>query len=225
MSAHKATYSLETMPVEIPVFPLPGVLLLPGGLLPLHIFESKFINMVDDALMGNRLIGMVQPKNSDTNTDIELNLYQTGCVGRITSLEETEDGRYYITLSGISRFIILNEDVSSRGYRRAKVEWQSYYMDLKGEKTSVDLDRQKLSLLLERYFDINNLQCDWDIIENVTDDKLITCLSMICPLSSQEKQALLEAHTLSERANMFLTMIEMAIEHGGEFNILKGKCH
>jgi Lon protease-like protein len=225
MPTDKTLYSIETMPEAIPIFPLPGVLLLPGGLLPLHIFENRYINMIDDALKNERLIGMIQPMGNQSEMSVEDELYQIGCVGRITSFEETEDGRYYITLSGITRFVILTEKIVSGGYHVANVDWKPYRLDMETKSDGVDLDRNKLCSLLERYFDMNDLQCDWDTIDQVADDKLITCLSMVCPFSAQEKQALLEANSLRERIDMFLTMLEMAIEHGREFDPHNGMRH
>lgn len=195
------------LPEIIPVFPLDGVLLLPRGQLPLNIFEQRYMAMVEDALKTDRLIGMVQPRKNGAD------LYAIGCAGKITSFNETGDNRYLITLTGISRFYIGDELLQQRGYRRVKAGWNGFEGDLKSAEC-INLDRVRLRKLLSGYFPMHGLSCEWDVIDNATDDRLITCLSMICPFEACEKQALLEAPGCKTRADMFMAMLELAVRSG-----------
>jgi Lon protease-like protein len=210
---------IKPLPAEIPLFPLSGVLLLPSGQLPLNIFENRYRVMVEDSLRDSRLIGMIQPRVSDDQSDPPL--FPVGCAGRITAFEETDDGRYLITLTGISRFHLATELAPRKsGYRRAQVAWEPFAKDMKPE-TCLGLDRGRLKDLLGRYFQLHNLSCDWEAVDGATDQKLITCLSMICPFSPNEKQALLEAACSRTRADMFMTMLEIAIREADAC----GGCH
>lgn len=200
---------IDGLPVSLPVFPLSGVLLLPRGQLPLNIFEPRYLAMVEDSFKNGRLIGMVQPQDAEKNTDSP-ELYRTGCGGRITEFSETDDGRFLITLTGLCRFNVIKELEEVSGYRRAKVTWTPFEADLKPEGC-IDIDREKLRTLLENYFDMHELSCDWSAFEKAPDERLITCLSMVCPLGAKEKQALLEADCCASRADMFMAMLEMAL--------------
>jgi Lon protease-like protein len=200
-------YRPDDLPGAIPVFPLDGVLLLPRGNLPLNIFEPRYLAMVEDALKADRIIGMVQPSGPDA-------LYEVGCAGRITSFHETDDNRYLITLTGLSRFRIRHELPQQRGYRRVEADWAGFADDLKPVSAGIDLDRARLHKLLSSYFELQGLSCQWDAIDNAPDDKLVTCLSMICPLEASEKQALLEAPCCKTRAEMFMAMLELAVRGG-----------
>ncbi len=208
----------EELPREIPIFPLTGVLLLPKGVLPLNIFEPRYIAMIDHALKHDRLIGMIQPKapldeEQKTKTD-QLNLYTIGCVGRITNFSETPDGRYEIMLSGLNRFKIKDENLSAEGYRTAQVIWDSYSDDMSGE-SAFQLDRDGLNRLLKQYFETHQLSACWQTIKETPNHMLITALSMICPFSAQEKQALLESPTCESRAKCLRTMLEMSVAENG----------
>ncbi len=196
-----AFQSTDDLPGEIPIFPLPGVLLLPRGQLPLNIFESRYLSMVDDALKSNRLIGMIQPREDGS-------LYHVGCAGRITGWQETADGRYEIVLTGVSRFRLEAELEQRSGYRRAKVLWDSYPRDLE-KMDCLDMDRDKLKANLKRYFEKQGLTCSWDAVDLAADDKLITALAMVCPFDPKEKQALLEAPCCKERAKLFMALLEI----------------
>lgn len=209
----KAEDGAPSLPDEIPVFPLPGVLLLPRGHLPLNIFEPRYIAMVDDALKASRMIGMIQPRDDSA-------LYDTGCAGRITSFNETGDGRYLITLTGISRFKIKNEIEPKNGYRRVMPDWSPFAHDFH-ELKCLDIDRADLKKMLHDYFQMQDLHCDMDSIDNAPDEKLITCLSMICPFDAGEKQALLEAKCCRERAQKFMALLKMALHKDG----CCGGCH
>lgn len=213
MKTASFTYCKDTLPDILPIFPLNGVLLLPCGHLPLNIFEPRYIAMVDDALRSNRLIGMVQPKNINHETGPDdIDIFTTGCAGKITEFSETTDGRYLITLTGICRFNIKEELPLQNGYRKIRPHWTPFISDLE-PAGHVDMDRNRLKMLLKEYFSIQELSCDWDMIEDIADDKLISCLSMICPFEPREKQALLEAPCCQERIRLFLTMLEIAIHN------------
>ncbi|MCB1556023.1 MAG: LON peptidase substrate-binding domain-containing protein [Alphaproteobacteria bacterium] len=207
-------YAPECLPPEIPVFPLTGVLLLPGGELPLNVFEPRYIAMVDDALRTpSRMIGMIQPRtfSCDARTPPSGEaLFTIGCAGRITAFAEQADGRYVMTLRGVCRFQVLRELENVSGYRRVTPCWELYTGDIQPAKPP-DFDRARLHALLERYFDLHHLDCDWNAVKQTPDERLITVLSMICPLDPGEKQALLEAACCLRRAELFMNMLEMAI--------------
>ncbi len=199
------------LPESIPVFPLTGVLLLPGGQLPLNIFEKRYLAMIEDAMATrHRLIGMIQPAETEQETGAPL-LQQTGCAGKIVDFSETSDGRYLITLQGICRYDIAQELSAPTLYRQVKPDWGRYAHDLHKKDECAGLDRARLHDFLGQYFDCESLSCDWSKVVEAGDSSLITCLSMICPLGAQEKQALLEAPSCAARGQMFMTMLEMAI--------------
>lgn len=214
MSKNAYAPSFEDLPESIPVFPLMGVLLLPNGQLPLNIFEQRYLDMVDAALSSHRLIGMIQPGNPTPQGTIEnASLTKVGCAGKIVDFSETSDGRYLITLSGVCRFKVNEELSAMTSYRQVKPDWYTYKKDLESQG-SIDLDRDRLNELLSNYFDKEGLDCDWSMVEKAADEKLITCLSMICPFEPQEKQALLEASCCNKRSELFMTMLEMAVKSG-----------
>lgn len=196
----------EALPETLPIFPLTGVLLLPTGQLPLNIFEPRYLAMTAHALATHRMIGMIQPRNVSTLPDI----YDIGCAGKIIDFTETTDGRYLITLAGICRFKVAGELTATTPYRQVKPDWNPYKSDLDINDCQ-GLDRGRLHDNLKQYFQTQELTCDWDAIKNTPDNKLITCLSMICPFQPQEKQALLEATCCNERARTFMAMLEMAV--------------
>ena len=198
----------EDLPTKIPIFPLTGVLLLPHGKLPLNIFEPRYLNMITAALAGHRMIGMVQP--TGPNEGDQPDIYKTGCAGRITSFNESEDGRYLVTLSGLIRFD-LAEDLSLRdGYRVAVPDWSPYCDDL-AEETSAGVDRDRMLRALKGYFTVNDVDANWDAIKDTTTDRLVNALAMMCPFQPSEKQALLEALSLGDRANVMVALLEMAL--------------
>ncbi len=193
------------LPETIAVFPLPGVLLLPSGNLPLNIFEKRYLKMVEDAMGGSRMIGMIQPKDSGDR------LYDVGCAGKITEFKETADGRYLITLTGISRFRIEEELNVNTPYRQIRAGWSTYKHDLE-TPACLDLDRAKLLSMLQSYFSAQEMNCDWEAVKKAPDSRLVTCLAMVCPFEPEEKQALLEAPCCKTRAAAFMTMLEMAVK-------------
>lgn len=201
------------LPDTIPVFPLPGALLLPRARLPLHIFEPRYLAMLDDTLKTRtRLIGMVQPLGG--NTEVKP-LQAIGCAGRVTAFSETEDGRYMITLAGISRFRVAGEVDGFTPYRRCNASWEGFERDLGAVETDPDFDRDAFFDLLGRYFEAEELQTDWDSLREAEDELLINSLSMLCPFEPEDKQALLEAPSLQTRRETLVTLIEFAMRGGG----------
>jgi uncharacterized protein len=198
---------VAALPTTLPIFPLPGVLLLPHGRLPLRIFEPRYLAMTRDALAGERLIGMVQP-NDPIVSDANPPVYPIGCAGRITSFTETDDGLFLITLTGISRFRIREELPLLEGYRRVVPDWREFARDAEGEEAS-DFDRERLMRGLRAYFQQHQISADWDSITSVAGERLVTSIAMICPFDPSEKQALLEAPDLAERARLLTAIVEM----------------
>lgn len=196
------------LPDLLPIFPLPGVLLLPRGRLPLNIFEPRYLAMTRDALAGGRLIGMIQPLDPVLREE-NPPLYRTGCAGRITSFTETEDGRYLITLTGVSRFRIREELPLLDGYRRVVPDWGAYAGDL-AEAVEPEVDRDRLIRGLRAFFQRHGIAADWEAIAKTPGERLVTSIAMICPFAPSEKQALLEAPDLDERARLLCAIVEMA---------------
>jgi len=196
------------LPSSLPIFPLAGVLLLPRGRLPLNIFEPRYLAMTRDALAAERLIGMVQPTDPRVVGD-NPPVYPTGCAGRMTSFSETDDGRFLIVLTGISRFRISEELPLLEGYRRVVPEWREFARDLESEDQP-GFDRDRLLRGLRTYFQHHKIEADWDAITSVPGERLVTSIAMVCPFEPNEKQALLEAPDLDERARLLTTIVEMA---------------
>jgi Lon protease-like protein len=197
----------KDLPAVIPVFPLPEVLLLPGGMLPLNIFEPRYLAMVQAALGADRMIGMIQPLAAEAPAG-DPPLYDTGCAGRISRFEETPDGRFLISLKGVCRFDVAEELAPHDGYRRVQADWSQYEHD-REQASQNFLDRGRLFPTLRGYFKLHGIEADWETLGEAPDERLVTCLSMICPFSASEKQALLEAPGLDERAEILTTLIEM----------------
>lgn len=195
------------LPDDLRVFPLTGALLLPGGRLPLNIFEQRYLAMVDDALAGDRLIGMVQPAENQPGGAVSA-LYGTGCAGRIVSFSETDDRRYLITLAGLIRFGVGAELPSEAGFRRVSPRFDRFREDLMEDERPIE--RGSLLTALNDYFSATGIEGDWDAIEGTPDERLVTSLAMICPFEPSEKQALLETLTLPERAEMMTTILRMS---------------
>lgn len=202
---------IKTTPETLPLFPLSGAVLLPGGQLPLNIFEPRYLAMVDAALAGDRLIGMIQP--SDNRNLPSPALYSVGCAGRITSFAETGDGRYLINLTGTRRFRLAEELRSDTPYRLAIVDWTAFEVDAQGDPTIDDVDRDQLLAALRDYLDAESLQIEWEKAAEASAQALIVSLAMGCPFEPNEKQALLEAKTLSEQARCLTALMALA---GGE---------
>jgi len=208
------------LPDTIAVFPLPGALLLPRARLPLHIFEPRYLAMLDDALKTpHRLIGMIQPREIPGSE--EKRLHAIGCAGRVTQFSETEDGRYMITLSGISRFRVQKEVSGFTPYRRCDVSWDGFSGDLGGTEHDPGFDRGPFLDLLGRYFEAMSLSTDWDSLKEAEDELLINSLSMLCPFDPEDKQALLEAPSLPTRRETLVTLIEFALRGGNSEEVMQ----
>ncbi|MBV6634115.1 MAG: LON peptidase substrate-binding domain-containing protein [Alphaproteobacteria bacterium] len=243
MSPEASKEIIADLPAEIAVFPLTGVLLLPGGRLPLNIFEPRYLAMIDHAFRHGRLIGMVQPRvanpadnhgddltldddeeiariaaaaaAAETGRDEPPALYDTGCVGKIVQFEETDDGRYIVVLEGLSRFRIEKElPLDPGGFRKVAVNWQEFGTDL--AETGQEIDRDRLIPSLQQFFEIHGLSADWEAIAETPDDRLVTTLCMICPFEPGEKQALLEAPDLASRVDVMQALIDMAVHEGDD---------
>lgn len=199
---------MNETPDIIPVFPLSGALLLPGGYLPLNIFEPRYMNMVDDALGNHRLIGMIQPKEETGN-----DLYNTGCIGRITSFMETEDNRYLVTLTGQTRFDHVKEEPCDNGYRKLKINIETYQCDMH-ECCEQEIDWDVLSSKLGDYFKIMGMETEVPMVGKYSFARLISMLCMVCPFEPSEKQALLEAKDFDTRYELFIRMLDIAIQSG-----------
>jgi Lon protease-like protein len=203
-------FKAADLPDTLPVFPLPGALLLPRARLPLHIFEPRYLAMLDDCLKTrHRLIGMVQPVPNE-----DAALHRIGCAGRVTQFSETEDGRYMITLSGVSRFRLLREEQGFQSYRKCLVDWQDFDRDLGLHEHDADFERAEFLTLLKRYFDAQSLSTDWDALKEADDEMLINSLAMLLELQVEDKQALLEAKKLSERRAILTTLLEFSLLSG-----------
>ncbi len=204
---------MAPLPEVIPIFPLTGVLLLPRGRLPLNIFEPRYLAMTQDALGGERLIGMVQPSDpqNDNRGGGQMNppVYPIGCAGRITAFSETDDGRYLITLTGVSRFRIREELPLLGGYRRVTADWEPFARD-REPSPEPGFDRDRFARALKGYFVQRQISADWEAIEKAPGEHLLTSIAMLCPFEASEKQALLEAADLEERARLLVALIEMA---------------
>ena len=203
---------IADLPDTIPVFPLPGALLLPRARLPLHLFEPRYLQMFDDIFKtDHRMIGMVQAYDAPGEAG---KLHSIGCAGKVTAFSETEDGRYMITLSGVSRFRIMNEVDGFTPYRRCRVNWQGFDRDLGGVEKDPDFDRDTFMESLGRYFADQGLQTDWDSLGEADNELLINSLSMLCPFEPEDKQALLEAPSLTTRPETPTTLIEFSLRGG-----------
>ena len=200
------------LPATIPVFPLPGALLLPRGQMPLNIFEPRYLEMVDDSLRdGHRLIGMIQPDTAHPGPDEKPNLYRVGCVGRITQLAETGDGRYLIQLTGVARFRIEDELTVATAYRQCRVTYAPFAVDFIARKGEEAVDREALLQALSAFLKANKLKADWEGIENAPNEALINALAMMSPYGPAEKQALLEAPDLKTRAEILVAVTEIEL--------------
>ena len=212
------------LPPVIPVFPLAGALLLPRGQMPLNIFEPRYLAMIDDALRSShRLIGMIQPDTAHSGSEERPNLYRVGCVGRITQLAESGDGRYLIQLTGVARFRIIEELVVPTPYRQCRVSYAPYADDFVARKGEDAVDRKSLLHALTDFLKVNDLKADWEGIEKAPNEALVNALAMMSPYGAAEKQALLEAPDLKTRAELLVacTEIELAKKASGSDTALQ----
>ena len=204
------------LPSILPIFPLPKAILLPGSRLPLHIFEPRYLTMIEDCLKTpNRLIGMIQP------TSVEGRLQSIGCAGKLTQFSETEDGRYMITLSGISRYRIESEVEGFTPYRRFNVLWDSFEKDRDVPDPDKNFDRGEFFGLLEKFLEGEGLSTDWETLQQADSELLINSLSMMLDFDSEDKQALLEAPSLQTRRETLTTLFEFSLRGGSDDEVLQ----
>jgi Lon protease-like protein len=199
---------LEDLPAEFAVFPLSGAFLLPRGKLPLNIFERRYLAMTFDALANGRMFGMIQPDDHAPAVADEPGLYRVGCLGRLSSFSETDDGRLLITLTGLIRFTVAAELGTRHGYRRVRGDFSQYIEDLL-PSVPVTIEREKLLTALRGYFARRGVEANWEAIRGLSDDGLVITLAMACPFEAVEKQALLEAPTDTDRAATLLALLQM----------------
>jgi Lon protease-like protein len=197
------------LPDEFPIFPLSGALLLPRGRLPLNIFEPRYLAMVEDSLAAGRMFGMVQPNAKLAADSHGPGLFRVGCLGRLSSFSETDDGRYLITLTGLSRFEIVSELPLRRGYRRVRADLSRFAADLDLQGGGSGFDRNELLAALRSYFTRRGFDANWDAISQMDDEVLVVTLCMVCPFETAEKQALLEADSPADRAQALLSLLRI----------------
>lgn len=215
MNDHPFDSIFEDLPAELPLFPLSGVLLLPRGRLPLNIFEPRYLNMVEYALANKRLIGIVQPMEdgeAGLSPPDGAALYRAGCAGRITSFQEGGGGQLQLNLRGVCRFNIVGEMPLLNGFRTTRPDFTPYKNDFSSDDGTT-IDRQRLLSDLKAYFEMENIEADWETIEQTPDDRLVTTLAMVCPFEPNEKQALLESPDLAHRCKLIIGLIEAALRH------------
>ena len=199
----------DRLPAEIGIFPLACVLLLPRGKLPLNVFEPRYLALTEDSLRTGRMFAMIQPDPHAPPSEHGPGLYQTGCLGRLSSFSETDDGRFLITLTGLSRFMIAEELPNRNGYRRVRPDYSAYPGDLELTSDPTGVEREALLTALRAYFTGQKFDANWDAIHRMPDEILVTTLAMVCPFEPAEKQALLEAPTDADRAATLLALLQM----------------
>lgn len=205
------------LPQRLPVFPLPGALLLPRADLPLNIFEPRYLEMVSDALAGDRLIGIIQPV-ADTEKNDRAPLMAVGCAGRITAYAETPDSRILITLTGVSRFTIDEELDTDTPYRQVIANYHPYAVDLVSDLGAAEVNRPALLKAFRDYLNANDMNADWDQVDAASTEVLVNTLSQLAPYASKEKQALLEAPDLKTRADVLVALTEIALARATRSN-------
>lgn len=215
MSINKPYRGPEDLPQVIPVFALNGALLLPLGQLPLNIFEPRYVTMIDDAMKGDRIIGMVQALSDSSGQGGKPPIYGMGCAGRITSLEESGDGRYIVTLTGVARYRIVEELSTVTPYRQARVDFAPFAHDFAEGGDRQDVDRDGVIRALRRFAEVHRLSVDWEGIDAAPSDLLVNALAMMSPFGHKEKQALLEAPDLKARADVLIAIAEMDLARDG----------
>jgi len=201
------------LPQRLPVFPLAGALLLPRAELPLNIFEPRYLDMVNDAMAGDRLIGMIQPV-FETEKDERPELMEIGCAGRITAYAETPDNRILLTLIGVSRFSVREELDTDTAYRQVIADFHPFAIDLVSDLGANEVNRPALLKAFRDYLNANNMNADWDQVDAASTEVLVNTLSLLAPYPAKEKQALLEAPDLKTRADVLVALTEMALARG-----------
>lgn len=211
------------LPSVMPLFPLPGALLLPRGQMPLNIFEPRYIAMIDEALRTHRLIGMIQPDGDSSLRSRASDLFTVGCAGRITQFAETGDNRYIITLTGVCRFRIEEELTAVTPFRQCQPQYDEFVTDLEAHAGESAVDRESVLTALREFSQANGLSIDWKGIDSASNEALVNALSMMAPFGVREKQALLEAKDLKSRAELLvaITQIELARRDDGSDSVLQ----
>jgi Lon protease-like protein len=202
-------HSFTDLPQTLPLFPLPGVVLLPRGALPLNVFEPRYLKMVDDALQGDRLIGIIQP-SEDPDAVLTPKLSAVGAVGRIVAFRETDDNRYLLTLTGLCRFRLTSEKATDLPYRMGHCDFSAFASDLAESAEDSDFPRRRLVAALKDYLNSRDMKADWKSVMNAPPEALVNALAMMCPFEPAEKQALLEALSFDERVSTLMAILEMS---------------
>ena len=207
------------LPNIIPIFPLVGVVMFPDTYVPLNIFETRYLKMVDNAISNkNRLIGMIQPKNLNKSDEKSV-FYRVGCAGKIIKFEETDDNRYLITLKGLSRFNLISEKTNEKDYKEANISWENFSKDLNINAKSSDFSTLKKTL--KKYFKLKNIRANTDAIDTFNDYNFVDQITMICPLANNEKQLLLETTSISKREKLLQTILDSYISEENISNTIK----
>ena len=212
MKAGNSTYTkVSDLPKSVPLFPLSGALLLPAGNMPLNIFEPRYLTMIDDAMAGDRIIGMIQPQfDSELETTDTDALCAIGCLGRITAYQESGEGRLMVNLAGVSRFRLLDELEEVNGYRIGRVAGFSDDL-LDNEEAAKAVDREGLLTTFKQFLEANEMEADWDGVREASTEALVNTLSMMSPYGPAEKQALLEAPDLKTRSETLVAITEIML--------------
>ena len=209
MASNVTYHRVDELPEVIPVFPLRAALLLPRGEMPLNVFEPRYLAMVEDAIKGHRIIGMIQPDPETAEDEERPDLVRIGCAGRLTAMGETGDGRYLITLTGVGRFRVTEELRVDTPYRQVRAAFDDFAADLAPGEGQDEVDRDALLKTLKDYLAANSLEADWDGIRRAPNEALVNALAMMSPFGAREKQALLEAPNLKSRAEILVAVTEM----------------
>lgn len=200
-------HAFTDLPHSLPLFPLTGAVLLPRGQLPLNVFEPRYLEMVEYALQGDRLIGMIQPTENE-ETVLKPQLSQVGCAGKLVGFRETDDNRYLITLQGLCRFRLIGELESATAWRAGKCDFAPFAGDL-AQPADEDVPRDRLLAALKSYLTTRDMQADWKSVMTAPAEALVNALAMMCPFDPAEKQALLEAQNFQDRTRTLLALLEM----------------
>ncbi len=196
----KNTENIADLPKIVPIFPLSEVILLPKGQIKLNIFENRYVNMTEDCLASDRILGMIQPIK-------ENKLYEVGCIGKIIHFIEVEQNKFFIELKGICRYKLINHSITERKYRMAEVNYSDFNNDLSTKKARIN--KKEFLEPMKKYFDFQKIQTDWSIINKASIELLVNSLAQSCPFSTIEKQALLEAEDINSRANLMISLFEI----------------
>lgn len=202
--------TLTDLPKNIPLFPLSGALLLPRSDLPLNIFEPRYVLMIEQAMAANRIVGIIQPEQNEQGEKPKLE--RIGCAGRITSYSEADDGRLYVTITGICRFVVKRELRVNTTYRQAHVDFKSFAADLVIGTGAPSVNREQLLEAFRQYLEANNMTTNWEDVNSVGTEALVNTLSLLAPYPPRDKQALLEAPDLKSRADVLVALTELALK-------------